>query len=109
MSKDSDDVHNAVLTDYELERGEHPVGRLVHISTVTHAWRGHLAAVSPSYYILDPTKPVAMVDSTGGIGEYLSSPTQVREGDAFNPHPKKKDQSPTIRIPRAAVAWLVSW
>lgn len=101
------DSHNAVVTDYELERGDHPIGKLVHLSTVTHAWRGVLAAVSPSYFIFSNEHPVALVDSTGAMGEYLAEPKAASPGDEFKPG--KKGTNPTVRVPRAAVAWLVSW
>lgn len=98
---------NAVVTDYELERGEHPIGRLVHISTVTHAWRGVLEAVTTSYYVLSTEHPVALVDSTGAMADYLTKPEVASQGDEFAP--PKKGRRPTIRIPRAAVAWVISW
>jgi hypothetical protein len=72
---------NAVTTDSELEAGGHPIGKICHISTVTHAWRGTLAAVTASYYIFDATKPIALVDSTGAMSEYLSDMNAAREGD----------------------------
>lgn len=104
----AEDIHNynAVVTDYELERGEHPVGKLVHLSTVTHAWRGVLEAVTPSYFVLSASHPVALVDSTGAISDYLVDPTKCSEGDEFKP---TKGKRATVRIPRAAVSWLVSW
>ena len=97
------DMHNSVTTDYELERGEHPIGRLVHLSTVTHAWRGTLREVTPSYYILDSTKPVALVDSTGGMSTYVATPTAGSEGDSIAPG------THTVRVLRGAVSWMVSW
>lgn len=97
---------NTVVTDYELERGEHPVGKLVHLSTVTHAWRGVLEVVTPSYYVLSASHPVALVDSTGAISDYLVDPTKCSEGDEFKP---TKGKRATVRIPRAAVSWMVSW
>jgi len=104
MTHKIDEAMNRVATDYELERAEHPIGQLVHLSTVTHAWRGRLAAVTPSYYVLDNTAPVALVDSTGGIAEYLAAP---KAGETVAP--PKRGSGPTIRIPRGAVAWMVSW
>ena len=101
------DAIQAVMTDGELERGEHPIGKLVHLSTVTHAWRGTLLAVTPSYYVLDSSGPVALVDSTGAVGEYLAAPTAVREGDAYTA-PAKGPRA-TVRVLRAAVSWMVSW
>ena len=103
-----DDITNAVVTDYELEKGEHPIGSLVHISSVTHAWRGVLIAVTPSYYILDNNRPFALVDSTQEMGKYLANPTAGSPGDAFTPKEGTKSK-PTIRVPRSAVAWIISW
>jgi hypothetical protein len=107
------DKANAVITDGELERGEHPIGQYVHISTVTHAWRGWLLAVTPSYFVLDHTRAYALVDSTGPMGDYAVTPTTVREGDEVAPSKGKgkgKGTAPAVpRIPRGAVAWLLSW
>ena len=102
-----DEEWNAVVTDYELERGEHPIGKLVHISTVTHAWRGILEGVTPNYFVLSAEHPVALVDSTGAMGDYLANPVVASQGDEFTP--SKKGKRATVRIPRAAVSWLVSW
>lgn len=96
-----------VLTDSENERGEHPVGQVVHLSTVTHAWRGKLLEVTPSYYILDPAAKVALVDSTGKISDYMESPTAGSEGDDYTPGTKKP--APTVRVLRGAVSWMLSW
>ena len=98
---------NAVITDRELERGEHPIGKLVHISTVTHAFRGVLKEVTASYYILDSLEPVALVDSTGNFADYLADPQAVREGDLFKPN--KKKAPPTVYILRGAVSWFTSF
>ncbi len=104
--KSKTDEYNSVALDYELERGEHPIGSLVHLSTVTHAWRGVLREVTPSYYVLSPEHPVALVDSTGAMADYLSNPAVASQGDEWKPG---KGKRPTVRIPRAAVAWLVAW
>ena len=100
--------HNSVVTDGEEERGEHPVGKVCHISTVTHAWRGTLLAVTPSYYVFDPSKEIALVDSTGDMGSYFSAMTVVRDGDLYKPTKKTEGKNPTIRVLRAAVSWMVS-
>lgn len=99
---------NRVVTDYELERGEHPIGKLVHISTVTHAWRGVLEAVTPSYYVLSAEQPVALVDETGAMGSYLTDPKGGNDSDVYVP-PKKSGARATVRVLRSAVSWLVSW
>lgn len=101
----SEYAQKAVVTDYELERNEHPIGKIVHLSTVTHAWRGKLLEVTPSYYVLDSEEPVSLVDSTDAIGAYLSKMTAAREGDTYKP---KKSGNPTVRILRGAVSWMVS-
>jgi hypothetical protein len=106
MAKDMNPAEMAaVVTDYENENGEHPVGKLVHLSSVSHAWRGVLKEVTSSYYILDGNKPFALVESTGPMGEYLSNPTAMREGDGYEPG--KKGKKAHIRVPRGAVAWMV--
>jgi len=98
----------AVVTDGELERGEHPIGRLVHISSVTHAWRGVLETVTPSYYLMSREHPVALVETTGPMGEYLNKPTMVRDGDELRP--KEGGISPArLRVPRGAAAWMLDW
>lgn len=104
MQEDKDkNGYNQVVTDMELERYGHPIGQLVHISTVTHAWRGVLEAVTPSYYILSKEHPIALVDSTGPMGDYLNKPTNVREGDM-----SKKPKGQTL-INRGAVSWLIAF
>lgn len=99
--------HNAVAHDAGLESGEHPIGELVHISTVTHAFRGVLREVTPSYYILDNARPVALVDSTGAFAGYFAKPLAAREGDVWTP--PKSGARPTMRILRGAGSWLVSF
>lgn len=106
MAKSEADSINTVVTDAELERGEHPVGSLVHIATVTHAWRGHLAAVTASYYMLDPTKSWTMVDNTGPVGAYVKKPAA---SEAETVEPTKKGIQPRMLIPRSAVAWIIAW
>lgn len=103
MNDKQTESYNKVVTDHELERGEHPIGALVHISTVTHAWRGVLESVTASYFVLSKEHPIALVDSTGNMGDYLMKPDQVREGDLAK---KPKGQ---VRIPRGAVAWMIAY
>lgn len=100
---------NAVVTDMDYEKGIHPIGQLVHISTVTHAFRGVLLSVDSSYYVLDTRHPVgiALVDSTGAAGEYFSAPTAVRNGDAFDS--KKSKKKFEFRVFRGAGSWMGSW
>lgn len=107
MTDEDRNTYNSVTTDYEKERGMHPLGKLVHISTVTHAWRGILLDVTPSYYILDPDQNVALVDSTGEIGTYLENPVVAREGDVHKP--KADSKRPTVMILRGAVSWMVAF
>lgn len=97
--------HNAVVTDGELERGVHPIGKVVHISTVTHAWRGTLAAVDSTYYVFDASKPIALVDSTGSMSDYLGDMKQANDQDVFTP--KAKKPAPVIRVLRAASVWMI--
>lgn len=96
-------MRNRVVTDFELEKGEHPIGQVVHISTATHAWRGTLEYVTSSYFILSKDHPIALVDSTGAMGEYFAKPTAVRAGDAV------EKPSARVFIPRGAVAWMIAW
>ncbi len=86
----------AVELDGELERGEHPIGKTVHLSTVTHAWRGKLLTVTPSYYMLE--EGAVMVGNTGDIGAYdLSNGEEQSEPVKFE-----------VRVLRAAVSWMAS-
>jgi hypothetical protein len=91
-----------VQTDSELEKdAEHPVGRICHLSTVTHAWRGTLLHVTPSYYVLAPG--AVMVGDTGDIGPYLAAGKTWPEG--------AEESDPTdrvVRVLRAAVSWMAS-
>jgi len=105
MNDNEKNQRNAVISDGEWERNEHPIGKVVHLSTVTHAFRGTLLAVTPSYYVLDDAREVTLVDSTGAFGEYLGTLTAGREGDTYHP---KKTKNPTLRILRGAVSWCVS-
>jgi hypothetical protein len=106
MAKMSEmEMSNSVVNDGELERGEHPIGVKVHISTVTHAWRGTLLEVTPSYYVLDPSQKIALVDSTGKMSDYMKTMKSVADGDEYSPDAKSR---PTIRINRNAVSWILS-
>jgi hypothetical protein len=91
-----------VQTDSELERdAEHPVGRIVHLSTVTHAWRGKLIHVTPSYYVLAPG--AIMVGDTGDVGAYLAAGKAWKAGAE-----ESEPTSRTVRVLRAAVSWMAS-
>lgn len=98
---------NRVVTDGELERGEHPIGKLVHVSTVSHAWRGVLECVTASYFVLSPDHTYALVDSTGAIDDYVSRPEASSTGDVVAP--RRSGKRATIRIPRTAIVWVMSW
>lgn len=88
----------AVLTDHELEKQSHPVGSVIHVSTVTHAFRGTLFGVTPTHYLL---KDAFIIHSTGDVAEYSKSATsKANEMEACHC---------TVRIPRAAVAWEFVW
>lgn len=90
---------NAIATDYEKEQGLLPEGKLIHFSTVTHAWRGVLAYVTPSDFVLAPG--AVLVDSTGEIGGpkgYATTRTGSEEGTPVDFE---------VRLPRGAVAWLI--
>jgi hypothetical protein len=92
-------LENAVIADAENTSGEHPVGRVVHLSTVTHAWRGKLEAVTASYYIFEPGAELIL--STGEIGAYGTSETS---------RPVEGEKCPArVRVLRGAVAWLIEY
>lgn len=91
---------NAVVTDAQLESGEFPLGRMVHISTVTHAFRGYLENVTPSHYILKKGTCEVIHDS-GEVTPYSESATsKPREGERV---------ACQVRIPRGSVAWEFCW
>ncbi len=75
---------------------EHPIGQRVHISTVTHAWRGTLLAVTKHYYILDAD--AVLVESTGPAEKYA----QDRKAD------KESAGLPGVQVRclRGAIAWM---
>lgn len=104
MKQKDIEANNAVVTDYELENGEHPVGKLCHISTVTHAYRGYLKAVTPSYYMLDTSREIVLVGSTGELGAYAKT---AKAGDARDVIPP--DTLDASLIPRSSVCWIISW
>jgi hypothetical protein len=89
--------NNAVVTDMELENNEHPIGRVCHLSTVTHAFRGKLRAVTASYYILE--KGSHMIGVTGNIEEFSKSPKFKAEEQGL--------VATETWIPRGAVAWIL--
>lgn len=100
---------DAVATDGELERNEHPIGKLVHLATVTHAFRGKLKAVTPSYYILDEAEKFDLVDSTGNFAEYLKDPKAGSAEDFYDPGKHKGAKRPQMRVLRGATSWMVCW
>jgi hypothetical protein len=64
------DARNVVATDYEAEHGDHPVGWLVHIVTVTYAYRGVLEDPTPTgYWLREPVK----VFDTDELGAYAKT------------------------------------
>lgn len=65
MTKELD--KRAVGTDLELSEGVLPIGSLVHITTVTYAYRGKLIAVTPSFYVLENA---VLVFETGPLAAY---------------------------------------
>jgi hypothetical protein len=97
MSK-SINENNAVVTDMELENNEHPIGKVCHFSTVTHAFRGKLVAVTASYMILPPGSE--FVPLTGDIGVYSKS-SKAKASEAFEVCHTE------IRIPRGSIAWML--
>lgn len=102
MTNREKNEHNAVVTDGELDHNEHPIGKLVHLSTVTHAFRGYLLAVTPSYYILDENRPWALVDSTGAMADYTKNMSRASDGDHV-----KAGSGVCPRILRGAVSWML--
>jgi hypothetical protein len=95
-----DEAMNAVMTDWEKENGLCPEGRLVHVSTVSHAFRGRLKLVTPSHYILERNAVlVALTGQTGGKEGYAA--TQVGQEED---QPIEKAE---VWIPRAAVSWML--
>jgi hypothetical protein len=70
----------AVRTDYEAENGLIPVGKLVHIVTVTYAYRGILEQVTPSHYIL---KDAFEVYETGDLQKYGKEQKGTNENKMF--------------------------
>lgn len=96
MTAQEVEQHNAVVTDAELENGEHPIGKIVHFSTVTHAFRGVLEAVTPSYYVLRKGT-VQLIALTGAMPEYTASEKSAGR--------EVEEVRTRVLIPRGAVAW----
>ena len=89
---------NAVITDDELERGEHPIGHVVHLSTVSHAFRGVLEGVTPSHYLLKKGT-VEIVLSVGDLAKYTAKSTPAEAEKVLH----------AVRVPRGAVAWEIDF
>lgn len=90
-----------VQTDKELETdAEHPLGSVVHISTASHAWRGTLKFVTPSYFVLE--EGAVMVGETGDIAAYCNKKNFATAAEESEPCKK------ITRIPRGAVCWMTS-
>lgn len=88
----------SVQTDNELEKdAEHPLGRITHISTVTHAWRGMLKFVTPNYFVFE-TGTAQLVGDTGDINEYAKNYKSSQE--------QSTPLNGVIRVPRASVCWI---
>lgn len=91
---------NAVVTDMQQEAGEFPLGRTIHVSTVTHAFRGTLKEVTPSHYILQKGT-CEIIHDTGEVTTYSKSKVSTpREGEKVDCE---------VRIPRGSVAWEFCW
>lgn len=86
--------NNAVVTDSQHEVGDFPIGKVIHVSTVTHAFRGELEAVTPSHYWLKKGTCV-FVHDTGSTTEYANSKKGADE----------EVISVQVRIPRGAIVW----
>ena len=74
---------------------EHPIGKVIHLSTVTHGWRGILVHVSETHYYLAKAH---MVNGTGRIKDYTDN--GLSGGSEESP-----ELGGLCRIPRGAVAW----
>lgn len=70
------DEKAAVRLDLELEEGILPIGRMVHLTTVTFAYRGKLVAVTPSFYVLEDA---VNVFETGALKDYMKTGKGVQE------------------------------
>jgi hypothetical protein len=87
---------NSVVTDAQHMAGEFPIGRVIHVSTVTHAFRGELEAVTPSHYWLKKGT-VSIIHDTGDVTPYSKSKdSEARESEKVNTR---------VRIPRGSIAW----
>ena len=97
MTPKQTNEHNAVITDMESEAGEHPIGRVVHICTVSHAFRGVLTAVTPSYFIFAPGSEIVL--STGEVEAYSGDPkSTAREAEKVLTE---------VRLLRSAAVWCL--
>lgn len=91
-----------VQTDAELTKdAEHPIGREVHISTVTHAWRGILKHVTPNYFVFE--SGAVMVGDTGDVSAYLKNGKKWTAGQE-----ESEPCAKVVRVLRASVAWIAS-
>ena len=87
---------NSVVTDAQHEAGEFPLGKVVHLSTVTHTFRDVLEAVTPSHYWLKKGT-VSIIHDTGDVTPYSEkADSKARESETV---------SCRVRIPRTSVAW----
>lgn len=96
MSKQTD--NNRVATDAELERGTFQIGRTVHLSSVTHAYRGTLESITESVFVL---KNAHLVESTGPLDQYAKTKKASEESPEL--------KGVTIFISRGALAWGMQW
>lgn len=65
MSKNKNkQENNLVAVDLMLELGEFQIGRTYHISTVTHAWRGEVVALTPFAVYLKNARLIALTGDT---------------------------------------------
>lgn len=88
---------NQVITDNENETGEHPIGKVVHMSTVTHAFRGRLVCVTASYYIL---ADASIVHDTGAVAAYRKNQRSASESE-------EEHIGDGVRVLRSAVVWCI--
>lgn len=84
-----------VRADREQENSEHPLGKVLHLNTVTHGFRGILAHVSETHYYLAKAH---MVNGTGKIASYFAA--GLAKGEEESP-----ELPGIVRVPRGAVAW----
>lgn len=96
MSKQTD--NNRVATDAELERGTFQLGSTVHMSSVTHAFRGTLESVTESMFILSEPH---LVESTGPLDQYARTQRAAEESPRL---PGVK-----VYVSRGALSWAMQW